>query len=141
MHLESKEVIHGTDDDVDACRAARLCPQVVLEICSKTQSAWTNCFRGNINPIWFQLSFQSKHECFSPLLWPSQSSCKNRNWSQVNSSSAITFSSKKIKLGHLRLVIKHKWQLIFNAITESVCLSSNSVRIINKMYYSTYHQI
>ncbi|TNN51111.1 hypothetical protein EYF80_038688 [Liparis tanakae] len=33
LHLESEEVIHGADDDVDGGRAARLRPQVVLEIC------------------------------------------------------------------------------------------------------------
>lgn len=37
VHLESKEVIHSTDDDVDACCASCLSPQVVLKICSKTR--------------------------------------------------------------------------------------------------------
>lgn len=35
LHLQSEEVIYGADDDVDGGRAARLCPQVVLEICRK----------------------------------------------------------------------------------------------------------
>lgn len=36
QHLESEEVIYGTDDDVDGGCAARLRPQIILEICSKT---------------------------------------------------------------------------------------------------------
>lgn len=34
-HLESEEIIYGADDDVDGRRAARLCAQVVLEICTE----------------------------------------------------------------------------------------------------------
>lgn len=37
LHLESEEVIYGTDDDVDGSCAACLCPQVVLKIYSKTE--------------------------------------------------------------------------------------------------------
>lgn len=33
VYLESKEVIHSADDDVDAGCASCLCPQVVLKIC------------------------------------------------------------------------------------------------------------
>lgn len=38
FHLESQEVIHGTDDDVDSSGAANLCPQVVLKIYSKSRA-------------------------------------------------------------------------------------------------------
>ncbi len=37
LHLETKEVIDGTDDNVDSSRAANLCPQVVLKICSNIE--------------------------------------------------------------------------------------------------------
>lgn len=37
LHLESEEVVYGADDDVDGRCAARLCPQVVLEICRKEE--------------------------------------------------------------------------------------------------------
>lgn len=85
-YLQSEKVVHRTDDDVDGRGAANLSPQVVLKIYSETQ-LMACCLH-----LVVHISNGD-----SPLLWPSQSSCKNLKRSQVNSSSAITFSPTKRK--------------------------------------------
>lgn len=126
QHLESEEVIHSTDNDVDGCCAAYLCAQVVLKIWSTMYIIFKS---SNSSSKQWQCLLQSKfkfychlycHDSFSPLLCPSQSSCKKRKRSQVNSSSDITFSSKT----------KNEWGKVLNYILKPGCVEIEYCTIV-----------
>ena len=96
--LQPEQVVHSADDDVDGGGAASLGAKVVLEVYRQREPE-----RLEDRAARRRVLHLSKTDANSPLLWPSHSSWRKRNRSQVNSSSAITFSSEQRVIGQNRV--------------------------------------